>query len=228
VLRLAALLHDVGKPATAADGHFYRHEVVGAEIAGKLLDRLHLPRTTVDAVTHLVRQHMFRYEPKWSDAATRRFLAKVRPAAIDDLFALREADNIGSGVPPDGDDLPVLRARVARELAAGPLLDRSALAIDGTDLIDELGLPAGPEIGRILGTLFDRVVEDPALNDHATLLEAAREIAEGSGARAASDGSADDDHAATNEGSAAAEHAATNDGPPAADLDPPHLADPRQ
>ena len=108
------------------------------------------------------------------------------------------------------------------------LLDRSALAIDGTDLIHELGLPAGPEIGRILGTLFDRVVEDPALNDHATLLEAAREIAEGSGARAASDGSADDDHAATNEGSAAAEHAATNDGPPAADLDPPHLADPRQ
>ena len=96
-----------------------------------LLDRLHAARATADRVVHLVRQHMFRYEPNWSDAAVRRFLAKVGPAAIDDLFALREADNVGSGVPPDADDLTVLRERIAAELADGPLLDRSALAIDG-------------------------------------------------------------------------------------------------
>ena len=190
VLRLAALLHDVGKPATAADGHFYRHEAVGAEIAGGFLDGLHLPRSTVDAVGHLVRQHMFKYEPNWSDAAVRRFLAKVRPAAVDDLFALREADNIGSGVPPDADELPLLRARIARELASGPLLDRSALAIDGRDLIDEIGLTPGPEIGRILGILFDRVVEEPSLNDRSTLLTAALDLV----AQSAATGSAADDH----------------------------------
>ena len=176
-LRLAALLHDIGKPATAADGHFYRHEVVGALLAQELLDRLHEPRATTERVVHLVRQHMFRYEPSWGDAAVRRFLGKVGPAAIDDLLALREADNIGSGVPPDADALPELRARIAREVAEGPLLDRSALVVDGTDLIRELGLRQGRDLGRILEALFERVVEEPAMNDRQRLLQLAREIA---------------------------------------------------
>lgn len=175
-LRLAALLHDVGKPATAADGHFYRHEAVGADLARDLLERLHLPRSRVDAVAHLIRQHMFRYEPNWGDGAVRRFLAKVGPNAVEDLFALRRADNIGSGVPPDADDLPVLRERIAAEVAAGAFLDRSGLAIDGSDLIREAGLRPGPELGRILGQLFERVVDDPSLNDRERLLEVAREL----------------------------------------------------
>jgi tRNA nucleotidyltransferase (CCA-adding enzyme) len=179
VLRLAALLHDIGKPATAGDGHFYRHEIAGAETARGFLERLHLPHATVDAVAHLVRQHMFHYQPNWSDAAVRRFLAKVRPAAVDDLFALREADNIGSGVAPEADGLPALRERVAAELAAGPLLDRSALAILGDDLITELGVLPGPEVGRILGRLFDRVVEDPTLNARPALLQLAAHLALG-------------------------------------------------
>jgi putative nucleotidyltransferase with HDIG domain len=175
-LRLAALLHDIGKPATAADGHFYRHEAVGAELAGELLDRLHAPRASRDRVVHLVRQHMFRYEPNWTDAAVRRFLAKVGPAAVDDLFALRESDNVGSGLPPDADDLTTLRERVAAELASGPLLDRTALAIDGRDLMAELGLAEGPELGRLIDALFERAVDDPSLNDRGRLLELAREL----------------------------------------------------
>jgi putative nucleotidyltransferase with HDIG domain len=176
VVRLAALLHDLGKPATAADGHFYRHEVVGAELAGSLLERLHAPRSLAEPVVHLVRQHMFRYEPNWGDSAIRRFLAKVGPEAIEDLFALREADNVGSGVPADADDLRVLRSRIAAELASGPLLDRSGLAIDGGDLIAELGLREGPELGRLIDTLFERAVEDPRLNDRAELIRLAREL----------------------------------------------------
>ena len=177
-VRLAALVHDIGKPATAADGHFYRHEVVGAELAQAFLDRLHVPRSTADRVVHLVRHHMFRYEPTWSDAAVRRFLAKVGPDAIDDLFALREADNEGSGVPRDTDSLAELRARIDAELAAGPILDRSALAIDGSDLMSELGLPEGPALGRILAALFERVVEEPHLNDRPTLMLLARDLAQ--------------------------------------------------
>ena len=176
-VRLAALVHDIGKPATAADGHFYRHEVVGAELAQAFLDRLHVPRSTADRVVHLVRNHMFRYEPTWSDAAVRRFLAKVGPDAIGDLFALREADNLGSGVPSDADGLTELRARIDAELAAGPILDRSALAIDGSDLMTELGLPEGPALGRILAALFERVVEEPHLNDRPTLMLLARDLA---------------------------------------------------
>jgi putative nucleotidyltransferase with HDIG domain len=177
VVRLAALVHDIGKPATQADGHFYGHETVGAEQARALLDRLHEPRVVTDRVTHLVRNHMFRYDPSWTDSAVRRFIGKVTPASIDDLFALREADNAGSGVPRDADDLAELRARVRAELETGPALDRSALAVDGDDLIAELGMQPGPGLGRVLQALVERVIEEPALNEAPTLLLLARELA---------------------------------------------------
>jgi tRNA nucleotidyltransferase (CCA-adding enzyme) len=170
VVRLAALLHDLGKPGTIDDGPFRGHEAVGAELAEKLLDRLHLPRSAVSRVVHLVRHHMFTYEPEWGDAGVRRFIQRVGIDAIDDLFALREADNIGSGVPVDAHHLGHLRARVDAELAASVVLDRSRLAIDGDDLMAELGLPAGPRLGRILDALLERVIAEPRLNDRATLL----------------------------------------------------------
>jgi putative nucleotidyltransferase with HDIG domain len=178
IVRLAALVHDIGKPATAAEGHFYGHETAGAELAQAFLDRLHVPRSTAERVVHLVRQHMFHYEPNWGDGAIRRFLAKIGPDAVEDLFALREADNEGSGVPRDAEGLGELRARIDAELAAGPILDRSALAIDGSDLMTELGLPAGPTLGRILSALFERVVDEPGLNDRPTLMLLARDLAD--------------------------------------------------
>jgi tRNA nucleotidyltransferase (CCA-adding enzyme) len=176
VVRLAALVHDIGKPATAADGHFYGHEAVGAELARAFLDRLREPRAVTERVTHLVRNHMFGYEPSWSDAAVRRFIGKVGPDAIDELFALREADNVGSGLLPSAGGLAELMARVAAELAEGPVFDRSALAIDGDDLMAELGLEPGPGLGRVLGTLLERVIEDKSLNTAPTLLLLARQL----------------------------------------------------
>jgi tRNA nucleotidyltransferase (CCA-adding enzyme) len=177
IVRLAALVHDIGKPSTQADGHFYGHETVGADQARALLERLHEPRVVTDHVGHLVRQHMFRYEESWTDSAVRRFIGKVTPAAIDELFALREADNIGSGVPRDADSLDELRERVRAELEAGPALDRSALAIDGDDLMAELGMAPGPGLGRVLEALVERVIEEPTLNEAPTLLLLARELA---------------------------------------------------
>jgi tRNA nucleotidyltransferase (CCA-adding enzyme) len=170
VVRLAALLHDIGKPATIDDGPFRGHETVGAELAEKLLDRLHLPRSAVGRIVHLVRNHMFTYEPDWGDAGVRRFIQRVGIDTIDDVFTLREADNIGSGVPVDTHHLAHLRARVDAELAASVVLDRSRLAIDGDDLMTELALPAGPRLGRILDELLERVIADPRLNERATLL----------------------------------------------------------
>ena len=177
IVRWAAFVHDIGKPATAADGHFYHHETVGAELTDALLDRLRLPNATRHRVVHLVRHHMFRYEPTWGDPALRRFLAKVGVDAVPQLLALREADNVGSGLPRDADDLAGLRARIASEIADGPLLDRSALAIDGATLMRELHLAPGPEVGRILAALFERVVQNPRMNDPAHLLDIARRIA---------------------------------------------------
>ena len=179
IVRLAALLHDIGKPATFADGHFLGHDVVGAQLAGAFLDRLHAPRAVRDRVVELVRNHMFSYESSWSDAAVRRFIAKMAKlgdGALGELIALREADNAGSGLPPGAGRLAELRVRVAAELAADAVLDRRGLAVDGTDLMHELGLPQGPILGRILDGLLERVIADPALNDRPTLLLVARSM----------------------------------------------------
>ncbi len=172
VVRLAALLHDVGKPATLDDagGPFRGHEVVGAEMAERLLGRLHTPRTAVVRVVNLVRQHMFTYDTSWGGAGVRRFIQRVGVDAVDDLFALREADNVGSGVPAEAHGLAELRDRVDAEIAASVVLDRARLAVRGDDLMAELGVPAGPTLGRVLDELLERVIAEPKLNDRATLL----------------------------------------------------------
>lgn len=170
VVRLAALLHDIGKPATIDDGPFRRHETVGADQAGALLERLRMPRVVAERVVHLVRHHMFTYDPAWGDAGIRRFIQRVGRSSIDELFALRAADNVGSGLDPEAHGLTELRERVHAQLQAAVALDLRQLAIHGDDLIAELGLAPGPTLGRILDALLDRVVTDPGLNDRATLL----------------------------------------------------------
>ncbi len=175
-LRLAALLHDLGKPSTMADGRFVGHETVGADLARALLDRWHWPTAERDRIVHLIRHHMFGYVPRWSDAAVRRFIVKVGPDALDDLFLLREADNVGSGLPRDAGRLAELRARVALELDSGAPLDLRSLAVDGTDLMTEFGWQPGPIVGATLRRLLDRVIADPTLNTRERLLSLARSM----------------------------------------------------
>jgi tRNA nucleotidyltransferase (CCA-adding enzyme) len=175
VVRLAALLHDVGKPDTLADGHFHGHESVGAVMARDLLARLHAPRVLQERVAHLVLHHMFSYQPGWTDAAVRRFIRKVGPGCIDDLLTLRAADNEGSGQPADSGHLGEFASRIRAELAADAVLGRHQLAVDGNDLMSELGLPPGPLLGRLLDELTERVVAEPALNDRTILLDLARQ-----------------------------------------------------
>ena len=171
-IRLAALVHDIGKPSTFADGHFHHHEVAGARLAEAWLRRLRVPRALMDEVVLLVRHHMFDADPGLSGAAIRRFLRRVGPENVDALLALRRADDIGSGLPPDDARLAAFRARVDAELAAQVPLDRTALAVDGDDLMRELGLEPGPRLGRVLDELLERTLTDPALNDRATLVRA--------------------------------------------------------
>ena len=118
---------------------------------------------------------MFGYEPTWSDAAIRRFIVKVGPDELEDLFLLREADNIGSGREPDAGGLDELRARVAKELDAGVALDLSGLAIDGSDLMAELGVAPGARArAACCDWLLERVIADPSVNTREGLLDLAR------------------------------------------------------
>ena len=176
-IRLAALLHDIGKPSTMADGRFLGHDVTGAQIADGFLERLRWPRQERERVVHLIRHHMYGYVPSWSDAAVRRFIAKVGRDALEDLFLLREADNLGSGRHVHGGGLYEVRERVAAEFAKGLVLDLRDLAIDGDDLMTELGLRPSPELGALLDALLERAIADPSINSRARLLALARSLA---------------------------------------------------
>src|ERR1019366_9584890 len=91
-----------------------------------------------------------------------------------ELLALRAADNLGSGLPADANGLDELRIRIAEQLQAKAVLDRSGLVVDGDDLIRELGLAEGPILGSILHPLVEVVVHEPAQDDRPTLLLLAR------------------------------------------------------
>jgi tRNA nucleotidyltransferase/poly(A) polymerase len=180
--RLTALLHDIGKATTMADGHFIGHEEVGADLAAAVLARLRVPRWRAERIVAAIRQHMYHYEGSWTDAAVRRFIRRTDGVDRDLLFSLRRADNAASGVAAAGErNQDELERRIADEIERQPglLVDRR-LAIDGHDLQRELGLAPGPRIGRVLGGLMEAVLEDPSRNERDSLLSLARELA-GSG-----------------------------------------------
>jgi tRNA nucleotidyltransferase (CCA-adding enzyme) len=178
-IRMAALLHDIGKPATMADGRFLGHDTLGAEVADALLERLRWPRHERERIDHIVRHHMYGYLPTWSDAAVRRFIAKVGRDALDDLFLLREADNVGSGRARDGGGLGEIRERVAAQLSSGIVLELRDLDIDGDVLMEELGLTPSPRLGLVLHELLERAIADPTINKRPRLLALARSLVEG-------------------------------------------------
>ena len=181
VVRLAALFHDLGKPGTRAEREngeatFYNHQFEGAKIAIAALTRLRFSRETTDLVAHLVEHHMFDYRSEWTDAAVRRFVQKVRPENIADLFDLRIADNIGNGTKTGFPHyLEELRERIDAILVARQALSLRDLRIGGEDVMRVLGIPPGPKVGEVLEQLLEEVVEDPERNDRARLLQRVRE-----------------------------------------------------
>jgi tRNA nucleotidyltransferase (CCA-adding enzyme) len=188
ILRIAAMLHDVGKPRSRAfsekthDWTFYDHERIGAEIADPICQRLRFSNEERARVVHLVRNHLFHYTDEWNDATVRRFIKRIGKDALEDLYALNEADVRAKGRPaengePDLSALAALKVHVARVIAQGAALSTRDLEIGGHDLITELGLAPGPIIGKILSALLDEVIADPAKNERETLLALARKMA---------------------------------------------------
>ena len=184
VLRIAALLHDVGKPRSrefsdkTQDYTFYDHDKIGAEIAQPIVDRLRFSNDEKERIVGLVRHHLFHYDA-WSDQAVRRWIKRVGPERIEDLYVLNEADLRGKGtIFSDDDLLPLvaLKAHVEKVLAEGAALSTRDLVIDGNVLMKELGIKPGRIIGQVLEDLLEAVLADPALNAREPLLALAREI----------------------------------------------------
>ncbi len=180
-IRLAALLHDVGKPKTKrpkdGDFTFYAHEIVGARMAEKALKRLRFPQETVQQVTHLIRHHMFYYDiGKVTEAGARRLLRRVGgKEKFDDLVKLRIAERKGSGVPK-AEPYRLRHLQFLIEKASQEPITVGQLAIKGSDLVKGLGMTPGPAFGGILNALLAEVLEDPAKNTRDYLLKRAGEL----------------------------------------------------
>ncbi len=187
ILRLAALLHDVGKPHTQtpqpdAPGEFgfFKHEYVGAEMAEAIAGRLRLSGAETELLVALVAHHMFFYTPEWSDGTVRRFVNRVQADRIALLFALREADIVSRGRGEDPQcETRELEARIARVAAEDAVLRVKDLAVDGADVMRVLGAGPGPQVGKVLNRLLERVLDDPALNQKETLERLILEVASG-------------------------------------------------
>ncbi len=170
ILRLAALLHDVGRARSAVD-----HARVGAELAEAILTRLKLSNDERERVTALIRHHAIGYSSTWTDASARRWIRRVTPELAPDLHALGVAI---AGTLPDGSAelraLEELRERVTALLAAGTALSTRDLKLNGRDLMSSLGLAPSRLIGETLERLLELVTDDPSLNERDALLAAAR------------------------------------------------------
>ncbi len=179
-VRMASLLHDVGKPKAkrgeGSDSTFYQHEYVGARMAVKALDRLRFPRDLTEYIAHLVRWHMFYYDVgSVSPAGVRRFIVRVGPENIDDLLRVREADRIGSGV----EKAVSYRLRhflfMIEKVKHDPIAPKM-LALKGDELMEVLGIAPGPRVGWILNALLEEVLDDPRKNLKETLATRAKEL----------------------------------------------------
>lgn len=170
-LRLAALLHDVGKPATRTVdergiAHYYGHERVGAELTRRVCRRLRLSHADTARAVFLVRMHML--PPEAGPRVFRRLLREVGAEATEDLVYLREADLAVHAHAPK----LKLRERLEQVLAEKQQTVR--LAVNGYDVMQATGLSSSPEVGRILRRLQEIVDGDPTLNQRETLLRLLR------------------------------------------------------
>lgn len=172
-IRLGALLHDVGKPRTkAGDGltsTFYAHEIVGARMTQKMMERLKISKKIADHVVHLVRYHLFYYNVgDVTEAGVRRFLKRVGPEYVDDLLKIREADRIGSGVPKAFPYKLRHLLFMIDKVKKDPI-DTRMLAINGNDVMEQLNLQPSPKVGWIMSILLEEVIDDPSRNKREVL-----------------------------------------------------------
>lgn len=181
-LRLAALFHDMGKVVTKQAGAggiptFHRHEQHSALMAEKRLYILKFPTAIIKQCCHLINHHMFNYQPQWSDAAVRRFVFRVGYDNIDNLLALRYADQSGMRRQAvAGDTLADFKRRIKSVVAANRLLSLKDLAVDGNQLHQMAGIPRSRVMGVVLGELLQTAIDDPSQNNQQQLLEIARKI----------------------------------------------------
>ena len=169
ILRLTALLHDIAKPRARIkrDGKwsFYGHEKESALLAAKILNRLMFSNEVIKRVVNLIQHHMIGYDAGWSDAAVRRLIRRVGAGQIKDLLTFRRADLLAHGITDQSFELSKeLEMRVNEQLRHKAPIRLQDLAVDGNAVMEIAGLSPGPEVGRVLKALNEKVLDHPELN----------------------------------------------------------------
>lgn len=191
-VRLASLLHDIGKSRTRrwknkasgkkvragkrGDWTFYSHQVVGAKMAREILENLKFPREVIEKVYLLVYEHMFVYDPEVVTlSGVRRLLSRVGKENIDDLIKVREADRIGSGVPKAQPYRLRYLLAMLEKVKTDPI-SAKMLAINGEEVIAATGLKPSKAIGDIIAILLEEVLSEPQKNTKDVLIKRAKEL----------------------------------------------------
>lgn len=181
-VRLAGLLHDVGKPATkrgtGRNSTFYAHDVVGARMTKKIMVRLKFSKQINELVTKLVRYHLFYYNVgEVTESSVRRLVANVGLEHMEDLIKVREADRIGSGTPK-AVPYKLRHLKYMIDKVSHDPISVKMLAVKGDEVIKELDTEPGPKVGLILNTLLAEVLDDPKKNTKEELKKRIHELDE--------------------------------------------------
>jgi putative nucleotidyltransferase with HDIG domain len=176
LVRFATLIHDVGKPRVQSVDEkglviFYNHEIAGAKLAYEIAERLRFSKKERQKIVTLVRWHMFTVDEKITDSAVRRFIRRIGVENVRDMMDLRVGDRLGGGTQTaESWRLKLFRKRVEEQLAPAPF-SINDLVIDGNDIMKELNIKPGKQIGEMLQKLFEEVDEDLSKNTKEYLLE---------------------------------------------------------
>jgi len=173
VTKLAALLHDVGKPKSmigeGEERTFHNHEIIGSRMAVNIGKRLRLSNKELEKLFKLVRWHMFSVISTQTDKAVRRFIRNVTTDYIDDMISMRRADRLGSGSKETSWRWELFKERIV-EVQKQPFSIKD-LKIDGKDVMEILKIKPSRKVGEVLEIIFKEVEEKPELNDREILLE---------------------------------------------------------
>lgn len=180
-VRLASLFHDISKPETRRwskekeNWTFYGHEVVGARVTKKNLERLKFDKKTVEKITTLVRWHMFFSDPeKITLSAVRRIIRNVGEENVWDLIRLRIADRIGMGRPKEKPYRLRQYLAMMDEAMRSPISVKD-LKVNGDIFISELKIKPGRKIGLLLNALMAITLENPEKNNYDFLMKQTKE-----------------------------------------------------
>jgi poly(A) polymerase/tRNA nucleotidyltransferase (CCA-adding enzyme) len=179
-VRFASLLHDIAKPQTKklieGDYTFYNHDLVGARVAKKIMQRLKFSNDDTEKVVNLIKHHMFYYNvDEVTASSVRRLIVKVGKENLKDLIDIRIADRLGSGVPK-AKPYKLRHLEYMMEKVQKDPVSVKMLKINGDDLIKLLNIKPSPKIGAILDVLLSDVIEDPKLNNKKYLEDKSREL----------------------------------------------------